>query len=376
MAFITVVFLFLVIAAAVRISQIHRAQCREAEEREWEASLPIPPSSTPPAKVLDRSISCGYLPGTGAEVFFPPTTRPNPVYQVTVTGILRHKNGHHADAFHQIDGHGNYTASHDALLVNGTRLHYIPHDMTVADRFEHKYCFLLDGRGERLTLAMRFNYPSDWCGWLTVEVKLLKGTPSVALRQNQEKARAEAKIEDARISAAFAKRIAELSTRAEAFRNWEDPEYRNKFAQVHYAELIQHQGEIRAEVIAFLAQRDLVQYLRRHAPLIVARFSGRLEALQIAERVALDKRLAAEIPPAPPPKKRLTAEEVRAIKIHRQQVQDGDKVALKLDKIETRLHVRERLDKMHLDPDEREMLEQELLSEIDEGDEHDNTKTI
>jgi hypothetical protein len=310
MTFITVVFLCLVMAAAVRISQIHRAQCREAREREWEALQPIPPSSTPPAEILDRSISRGFLPATGAEVFFPPTTRPNPVYQVTVTGILRHKDGHHADAFHQMDCYGNYTASHHALLVNGTKLHYIPHDMTVADRFEHKYCFLLDGRDERLTLAMKFDrgHPSDWYGWLSVEVKLPKGTPSIVLRQNQERARAEAKIEDARISAAFAKRIEEITTRAEAFRNWEDPEYRNKFAQVHYAELIQHQGEIRAEVIAFLAEHDLVTYLRRHAPLVVARFTGRLEALQIAERVALDKRLAAEIPPPQPPKKILTAE--------------------------------------------------------------------
>jgi hypothetical protein len=179
----------------------------------------------------------------------------------------------------------------------------------------------------------------------------------------------------------FSGQIQEVCTRSQLFRNWENDEYRRKFVEAHYEELIKHQSEIRLEAMKFLSQHALINYLARHHPEVIRRFTGRLEALFIAETISVDKRLAARrappLPPSPPPppKKKLTAEEVRRIKIHRQQVQDQDRVALKMDKIGTRLMIRERLETMPLDPDEREMLEQELIGEIEQGDD-DNARTI
>ncbi len=333
----------------------------------------------PQATILDASRSQAWLYPNGREVFFPKTIHSKPVYEITFTGILRRSDGLSADALYQTDGCGNFTWHIDWLRVNGQKLCTSTSELVEAERFEHRYTFHVDGKAERLTLALNKN--ETWLGALMATVRVLPPeTLSIADCHAARSARLEAKWEQDKVSVKFAQQIKDLCIRSEVFRNWADPDFRTKFAEVHGDELISNQSEIRAEATTLLAQDQIVGYLRRHNPEVVERFVGRLEALLIAERRALEKRLTALNPPPatpPPPRKKLTADQVREIKVRKQQVEIGDKVALKLDKVETRLRIRERLDSMSLDPDERELLEAELISEIEEGDnDHENAKTI
>lgn len=336
------------------------------------------------ATVLDAFHSWSRLAPTGREVFFPQAPHANPVYEITFSGLLRHHDGKLGDAFNNTDWNGNFSKPVDRLRVNGAWLGWRQFEMLAANRCDHTYAIRLDHPGDRLTLAVERN--SDWRGTITAHVTLLPaGTVGLSERRQREEAEqaAEKAQQDARtkIEAAsneFSRQIQAVCTRAQLFRNWENEEYRRKFAEVHYDELIRNQSEIRDEAMKFLSQHALINYLGRHHPEVIRRFSGRLEALFLAETISLDKRLTARAAPPlppPPPRKKLTAEEVRAIKIRKQRVQDEDRVELKMDKIATRLMIRERLENMALDPDEREMLEQELISEIDEGD-ADNARTI
>jgi hypothetical protein len=319
-----------------------------------------------------------YLYPTGREVFFPRASHAKPVYEITFTGLLHGNNGQFADARYKTDECGNFTWHIDWLRVNGQKLTSSMSELVDEERFEHRYTFHIDGSGRRLTLALEKH--ESWSGALLATVQVLPSeTPSIADVRAAQSARLEAKWEEDKISAKFAEQIQALCVRSQAFRNWADPDYRRKFAEVHADELIRNQSEIRDEATKFLGQTHIVGYLRRHHPDVVERFLGRLEALLMAERIVLDKRLGAtqtQSPPAPP-RKKLTAEEVRALKVHRQQVAIQDKVALKLDKIETRLNIRDRLEQMPLDQDERELIENELIGEIEEGDEtHENVRTI
>ncbi len=347
--------------------------------RNGNAPVETPPLNTGPdshASALNQSESQAHLYPKWREVFFPKPTHANPTYEITISGIF-HNGSSGVDALYYANGGGNFTYKHEALRVNGRPLRGIPHEIIEADRGEHRYCFHLDHPGERLTLAVWPPWRSDWRGSLSAHVRLLpEDAPSVALRQIRRRQQAVREREEAAASAEFAQQIKTLVIRSEAFRNWRDPQYRAQFAQAHIDELIRCQAEIRKEAIDFLQQEQLVRYLRRHHPEVVECFTGRLEALLIAERVQLEKRLAIEAPAPPPTRKRLTAEEVRAIKVRKQQIQDSDRVELKMDKIATRLMIRERLDKLPLDPDEREMLEQELIGEVEEGDADGNVRTL
>ena len=342
------------------------------------------------------------LPLDGSEVFFllPEPSHENPVYQVVVTGtiVLQRREWPHEelerfDAVYRVNESGRFEDSHYRLLVNGQPCFKWDLEWVEEDRCLHRYVFNVGRLKRRIGIAFTppgYRNSSVSTGSLIVSVTVL---PPGALTADQ-RLEAERRQRRAAQEAAAAKReaiaaadhfgriVQALTVRAATDRNWRDPEFQQKFARVHCEDLIKRQAEIRAEAAHFLEQTHLVAYLRQHNPTVVATLLGRLEALLLAENLALDKAIAAaeapeRVAPAAPPKKRLTAEEVRALKIHRQQIQDQDRVALKIDKIETRLMIRERLEKMPLDADEREMLEQELISEIEEGDTTDgNTRTI
>lgn len=358
-----------------------------SEEKKADKLRSVPPEPILPirsdgtdATTAGPSVSQGYLYPNGREVFFPAPPNGSRGYEITITGIVRDDRSS-ADAMYCADGEGNFVRKHDALLLNGKRLPTVLHEMIEADRGDHRYSFRVDYPGERLTLTMHrpFSWRNGphWQGSLLAQVRILPAdVPSIVDQLSAAKEQAAKREWEVERSTRFAGQIRSLCLRSEAFRNWEDPEYRRKFAQVHYDQLLRNQAKIREEALAFLSDNQVVQYLRRHHPAVVERHIGQLEALSLAERIALDVRLTpTEPPPVPSPKKRLTAEEVRAIKVHRQQIQDSDKVELKMDKIATRLRIRERLDQMALDPDEREMLEQELIGEIEEGDDG-NLRTV
>lgn len=339
---------------------------------------PVPGVTEPQATIVDATHSYAYLYPTGREVFFPSPPHREAVYEISIEGVL-HREGSFSDAFYKTDNAGNFAYGADWLRVNGLHLSSYTHELVALDRCEHRYTIRIDHPSDRLRLSLDRNI--GWSGWLVVRVRVLpEGTPSLWQHREQAKRQHEAHDKSMRAADELAATIKKLTIRSEMFRNWQDPEFRAKFAEVHAEELIRNQAEIREEATTFLAQDHIVRYFRRHKPEVVERFLGRRDALLMAERIVLDRRLAAaaspSAPPAPP-RKKLTAEEVRALKVHRQQVAIGDKVALKLDKIETRLNIRERLEKMPLDQDEREMLEQELIGEIEEGDEtHENVRTI
>lgn len=337
------------------------------------------------ATVIDACRSWAQLAPTGREVFFPSPQHANPVYEITFTGVLRRDDGKLGDALYNTDAHGNFSHHVDRFRVNGGWLGWRTFEMLHADRCHHIYTIRLEHPGDGLTLAVEAN--GRWQGIINAHVTVLpEGTIGVTERRKREqaeqaalKARRNAEQKIAAAAEAFSHQIQAVCTRAQVFRNWADDDYQRKFAEAHYEELIKNQHEIRDEALKFLSQHALIRYLARHHPEVIRCFTGRLEALLLAETISVDKRLAAQavppLPPPPPPKKKLTADEVRRIKIHKQQVQDQDRVALKMDKIETRLMIRERLENMPLDPDEREMLEAELIGEIEQGDE-DNARII
>jgi len=157
-------------------------------------------------------------------------------------------------------------------------------------------------------------------------------------------------------------------------------EYLKKFAHAYANDLLEAQSEIRKEATQLLEQREILAFLQRHHPQVVDRFFGRLHALHMAEQVVLDKRLAAIAAPKkekPKPKRRLSADEVRELKIRRQRLQLGDKLALAKDKAatieDTKAYVKAQYG--HLDEDEQQQIVQQLLDQIREED-HNNGKTL
>lgn len=335
------------------------------------------------ATIIDQCRSWTYLVCDGQETFFP-KAHEHGVYELTLCGVLRGDDGQRADAFYRTDGDGNFSHGVNWLRVNG----YQPSDCEFLeqDRCTHRYRVRIPHAGPQLTLALhRWANGSTWSGALMVEVAVLPpGTMTsrqlaeLARREaEEERKRVEHKQKAAKAATQFAEQVRALAIRSQAFENWESSRFRKNFAEVHCDDLIQRQGEIREETITFLSQHDIIRYFERHDPAVIERFTGQLVALLMAEKISLERRLKSmSAVPAqpPPPRKKLTADDVRRIKLHRQQVQDQDRVALKMDKIETRLRIRERLETMPLDPDEREMLEQELIGEIEQGD--DNARTI
>ena len=357
-------------------------------------SRPEPPevitAVEPQARVIDEACSLATLAPNGRDIFFPkPVSTDHAVYELKLTGTFQSDHGR-ADALFRTDSDGNFTIDMDWLRVGRRELRYLDHEFIEHERAEHRYKVRFAYSG-RLTLALEKHRlwvdTVAWYGALIAEVRLLPANTMTKKQQvelDRKRAEEERKVADARAEAAaeaveFARILNSITIRARTEVNWRDPEFRAKFARVHGADLLKQQREIRNEAAQFLEQHRLVAFLQRHDPDVIEIILGRLRALELAERLALDLALA---PPAETqriveqPRKKLTVEEVRGLKIRRQQVQDQDRVALKLDKVETRLMIRKRLEEMPLDPDEREMIEKEMIDQIEAGEDDDNVKTI
>jgi hypothetical protein len=290
------------------------------------------------------------------EVFFPAASDAHPFYEIEIVGECRlrrsSKETERADALFKAPD-GRFVHKHYELRLNNRALynyeykHKLQLRMIETDRETHRYRMLFEG--ERVALAFGSAvgaYVHPDLGYLRVRVTPL---PADVLRlseeeerEKQERGRIEARQEAVQSAERFARVVRTLSIRAVTYRNWSDPAFREKFARVHSDELIQTQAEIRKEATDFLLQNRLVEYLQRHNPAAVTTFLGRLETLQLAERVALDKLLAAaEASPPPtapaalpepdkPNKLRLSAGQ---LKLWQQQRDMGDKFALVKDVI-------------------------------------------
>jgi hypothetical protein len=338
------------------------------------------------------------------EAFFPRAPHSDPVYEIEIVGVCGHHRGptdiKPADAFYRADGL-RFTDEHYELLLNNRALYNYRYEhqtgpkiqVIESDRGAHRYRFQFDG--DNVTLA--FGSPrNSWfdtsLGYLLAHVSVLPaGTPTIRQQQErrkQEREEMERRAEREREARAEARRFAQivqtLSIRAEMNRNWRDPEYREKFARGHSAELIRNQADIRREAEQLLQQPKLLAYLQRHAPTIVPTLLGRLECLLLAEKIAVEKTLSAKDTAQPRaksieerPKRKRTSKEVTDLKVRHQQIHLGDKVALAMDKIETIEKVKARVREQygHLDDDEQQRIIQEILDQVG-AEENQNAKTL
>lgn len=375
-------------------------RCRARAKRTIELMPPHGPEIVGP-----RAISDGWRPVVphGGETFFERAAHAGAIYDIEVVGVCgvrpQRQNVHQIDALYRALGL-RFRLKHRELLINGNALdHYSCRtlrnrptvEMIDEDRAAHRYRFQFDGAPVALALGdSRPLAVGPELGCLYARVACLP-PGSKTLRQQESEARliaeeAERCAEERHKAEALADRFAEivkkLSIRADMNRNWRDPQYREKFARAHCAELIAHQSEIRTEAEQLLMQSRLISYLQRHAPDVVPTLLGRLESLIIAERMALDRALVdIEAPPErkaieEQPKRKRTSKEVMAAKVRHQQIKLGDRVALAMDKVETveKMKARVRAQFGHLDEDEQHRIIQEVLDEVAEGEE--NTRTL
>jgi hypothetical protein len=339
------------------------------------------------------------------EVFFPRAPYSGAVYQIELEGEClyhpRRDETERADALYRAP-RGRFVDRHRELRINNkdlpnwtTRYELATYkkffEIAETDRGNHVYKINLDDLGEPISIAFgdaREGLVHVRNGYLRVRVTPLpEGTPSIARRQEQERKREKARQEAADAAEEMARAVKKLSIRSLTYRNWEDPAFCAKFAQVHCEDVIKNQAEIRKEATAFLEQHELVQHLRMHNPSAARTILGRLETLLIAERIALDRATAAAeaeaakpavekaIPAPAPAKKKLTTADVQQLKVRRQQIEIGDKVALAKDRIATKQEIKAYVKAQYpdLDDDERQAMFQEILGQVDEEEQHGTT---
>ena len=342
------------------------------------------------------------------EIFFEPAVYEPAVYEVEIEGVCAcHYQGslrdytQHSDALYAAP-EGRYTRLHRELKINGRELalhenherrletYHTFFKIIERDRGRHYYKLRVDGTGERLALSFGRPRPQlvhPKLGFLKARATLLpEGTPTVAVQIERDQELERAREKAARAARELANAVQTLSIRAQVMKNWGDPEFCSRFARAHCDELIKSQSAIREEAIGFLSQHELVAYLRKHNPSAVKTILGRLEALLSAERIALDRAIAAaEAPPPvapempeelpPPPKKKLTAADVQQLKVRRQQIALGDRVALAKDRIATKQEIKAYVKAQYpdLDEDERQAMFQEILDQVDEEEHHGTT---
>lgn len=326
------------------------------------------------ATMIDAWRSWAHLAPTGREVFFPVAPHANPVYEITFTGVLRRDDGKLGDAFYNTDGCGNFSNQVNRFRVNGERLGWRTFELVAANRCDHIYTIRLEHPDDRLTLAVEWD--SRWRGSIAAEVTLLPkgavGSSGRRQREQAEQAAEQARRKLASVSEAFARKVQAVCIRSELFRNWGDADYRRKFAEAFTDQLINDQSEIRKEAMEFLSEHALIRYLSRHHPEVIRRFTGRLEALFLAETISVDRRLAAQapppLPPPPPPRKKLNAAQVQRRKLRYQQIKLGDKLALAKDRVATMEDVKAyvRAQYSRLPEDEQQRIIQQILDQIDE----------
>ncbi len=168
-------------------------------------------------------------------------------------------------------------------------------------------------------------------------------------------------------------RLRHLRLRYEATPYFADETFIAGYAMKHKQELLAARTEILQEYVAFYeSDRFFAAYLKASAPHLLTFALWRVRALALAERLDLEAQ-----PPIQPPRKKHTAEEIRAQIVRRTQVKAEDKIERTRAKINAILKARTLLDEYDLDPDERQMLEQDLIDDIlKEDTDGDHAKTL
>lgn len=354
--------------------------------------------------VVPRSFTDGWqalYPHAG-EIFFERAPHEKAVYELEIEGVCDCHHGWYnlinaTDALYR-SREGRFSELHRELKINNRNLG-LSHGMegepescetffklVERDRARHRYKLHVDDLGEGISISFgsaRPDYVHAKLGFLKARVTSLPdGTPGVAERYERERKRKQARKDAVAQAEQLARAVQAVSIRSFTHRNWGDPEYCAKFARAHADEVIRSQAEIRREATAFLEQTELVSYLRKHNSAAVNTILGRLETLIEAERVALDRALAAaEAPkpvgpaetalPAARSTKRLTTGDVRELKLRRQQRDAEDKLALVKDKIAREQDAKKWVTEQYpnLPEDEQTAVYQQVLEELN-GDDH------
>src|ERR1017187_8960841 len=177
-----VVILFFLLACLAAVIRVVRWLGRPNVTKEPPARLPpvLPAPVLPSADPWQQEIY-----PNGREVFFPPAPHPNPVYAVTIVGVVHQiDTDRKADALYYTDSRGNFVERHDWLTVNSLKSSYSRRRSLAhikGDRGEHAYHLRIDDPGERLTLAFDVYSSQRWQGSLTARVTLLPAsTPGTA----------------------------------------------------------------------------------------------------------------------------------------------------------------------------------------------------
>jgi hypothetical protein len=306
----------------------------------------------------------------GLEVFYPIAPHSNPVYEITITGIVGYRDWgvdwRREDACYKTDAQGNFTHWHDDVLINGRPFQSYPIETLESDRAQHRYRFRIDGPSDRLTVALRKRKQDESAGSLCVEVAYLsERTVRTSERRrlaaeasDREEQAAKAKKERSKAAARFAEQIRAICVQSEVHRNWSNQEFRDRFARTYKDELLKSQGEIRDNAIALLSRHDIVTYLRKHYPEALDRQLGKLEALLIAEDLAAGQRPQV----AAPPRQRPSIGEVRDRMRRRIEISAGDRKTVLDTILRQKQEMLKDLDEFECSADERDS----YITEVEE----------
>ncbi len=306
----------------------------------------------------------------GSEVFFPIAPHANPVYEITITGIVGYRDSsgvwRRADASYRTDSQENFTHWHDDVLINGRPFQSSAITTLESDRAQHRYRFQIDGPPDRLSVALPNRQQDASAGSLCVEVAYMpESTVRTAERRRlaaEETARkdraAKAKEERSKAAELFAQEIRAICVQSEVHRNWGNPEFRQRFARTYKDELLRSQAEIRDDAIGLLSRHDIVAYLRKHHPQVLDRKLGRLDALMIAEDLAAEQRPQVAVPP----RRRPSIGEVRERMRRRIEVSAEDRRTILSTILQQKQEMLKDLDEFELSEDERES----YITEVEE----------
>jgi hypothetical protein len=184
-----------------------------------------------------------------------------------------------------------------------------------------------------------------------------RGTELEDLRSEEEERKRKAQEEAARLRYRFEK----LRHKYERRPHLERREFIEQFAAVHRSELLRQRHQILEAYSELQQDAPLVELLNREAPEIYRRAIWRIEALALAEQLDVGLQLEGK------DTKRESPEQFRERKTRREATLIEDKIATARERIEARLKVRAMLDEYPLDADERQQIEMEVLTDISNG---------